>query len=239
MQDALEAFVLLTLPDTSLTSGGKTENGTLNLACVTLANPEATSNRDRDIYLVLRVNIAETPVDPNRIVQRTDTPVFRTYTFSGTQFDSLDITLRVKVPSRGSDPELLDKLDTFDNILEQYIADFRRPTSAPEPDAVALSKVPSSFDITRGEKDLRGHIVMINEDTGEVVGEVQDKYKVHEDPSMYDKGRQNDPVVIEIPEPTTTESDANALEAFAHLVPPDQHNWITKSASIVGWVFDP
>lgn len=235
MQDTPEAIVLLTLPDTSLSFGGKTENGALNLECVTLANPEATSDYDRDIYFVLRVNAAEIPVDPNRIVNRTDTPVFRTYTFSSTQFDPLDITLRVRVPSRGSNPELFDELDTFDNILEQYVTNFRRPTSTLGLDTVYMSENPStSFDITRGEKDLRGHIVMINEDTGEVVGEVQDKYEVHEDPAMYEKGCQNDPVIIEIPEQTTRESDAHALEAFAHLVPPDQHNWITKSASIVG-----
>jgi len=235
MQNAPEAFLLLTLPDSSLTLVGKTENGSLNLECVNVPNPEAAKEQ-RDVYLVLQVNATEVPIDPGRIVTRADTPIFRSYTFAGTQLEPADIVLRVKVPSQGSSPELSDKLEAFDSILEQYVTDFRRTGN--RPDALTETPIPSTqsarLGVTSGQKDLRGHLVLINEETGEVIGEVQENFRINEDPALYEAGHQNDPVIIEIPEQTTRESDSNALEAFAHIVPPDQQNWITKSAGIVG-----
>jgi hypothetical protein len=75
---------------------------------------------------------------------------------------------------------------------------------------------------------------MINEETGEVVGEVEDRFRIQEDPVLYERGHENDPVFIEIPdEAGLREGDANALAAFARIVPPDQQDWITKSATIV------
>ena len=233
MQNAPEAFLLLTLPDSSLTLVGKTENGSLRLECVNMPNPEAAKEQ-RDVYLVLQVNTTEVPIDPGRIVTRADTPIFRTYTFAGTQLEPADIVLRVKVPSV-SNPELSDKLEAFDSILEQYVADFRRPANRGTETPIPPIQ-PAGLGVTSGEKDLRGHLVLINEETGDVIGEVQENFRINEDPAMYEAGRQNDPVIIEIPEQTTRESDSNALEAFARLVPADQQNWITKSASIVGWV---
>src|SRR6266545_2242655 len=237
MQDVPEAFLLLTLPDSSLTLLGKTENGSLGLECVTVPNPEA--KEQRDVYLVLRVNATEVPIDPGRVVTRTDTPIFRSYTFTGTQLEPADVVLRVKVPDQGVlNPELPDQLEAFDSILEQYVTDFRRPVN--RADALSEAPIPptqsAGLGVTSGEKDLRGHLVLINEENGEVIGEVQENFRIKEDPALYEAGHQNDPVIIEIPEETTRESDANALEAFAILIPPDQQNWITKSASIVRWV---
>ena len=234
-----DAFILLTLPDSSLTLGGRSENGVLNLECVTVPNPEATNKQQRDVYLVLRVNATEIPLDPTRIINRTDTPFFRSYTFARTESEPSEILLRVKVPSQGTgiNPELTEKLDTFESILEQYAVEFRRPsTSGPIPYQNAPDVPPktqsATFGVAKGEKDFRGHLVMVNEDTGEIIGEIQDNIQIHEDPAMYEVGHRNDPVIIEVPEETTRQSDANARQAFASLIPPDQQNWVTKSASM-------
>ena len=80
---------------------------------------------------------------------------------------------------------------------------------------------------------------MINEDTGEVVGEVEDRFKIKEDPLMHEKGHEHDPVIIEVPEETTRQADANVLEAFARIVPPEQRNWITSSANVVRYARPP
>ncbi|KIM49553.1 hypothetical protein M413DRAFT_438742 [Hebeloma cylindrosporum] len=229
-----EAFVLLTLPNATLKSTGFAEVGVLNLECVTLPIPEAKSTEERTVYLVLRLNNSEIPIDPDRVVERSDVADMRTYTFAETPSDPTHLILTLKGPR--SDAEFVERLNTFDNILEQYAVNFKGTSSAnaglgsaPAPPAFTTREIGS----VTSNKDLRGHLVMINEDTGEVVGEVEDRFRIREDPVMYEKGHENEPVIIEVAEESNVESDANALEAFARMVPPDQQNWITKSASIV------
>jgi len=227
-----EAFLLLSLPDAILKSTGFAEAGVLNLECVTLPIPEAKSAEERTVYLLLRLNNSEIPVDPDRMVERTDVAGTRTYTFAETPSDPTHLTLTLKGPRPGSsDFDFVEKLDTFDNILEQYVVNFKRASA----DSVARtsSAYTTGIGSVTSNKDLRGHLIMINEDTGEVVGEVEDRFRIQEDPVMYEKGHENEPVIIEVAEESHIESDANALKAFARMVPPDQQNWITKSASVV------
>lgn len=221
-----EAFVLITIPNSSLydSSTGYTDSGTLALECVTMSIPEAL--HDRDVYLVLRLNTSELPIDPARVVQRRDGTESRIYTFQAIPQDPAELVLTIRL-DRG-DPQQQEDLDTFESILAQYVADLRGLGQQPS----APQNLGSS-GITRGDKDLRGHLVMVDEKTGEVVGEIEDRFRITEDPVMYEKGHENDPVIIDVPEVSTREDDANALEAFARIVPPDQHNWITKSASVV------
>ena len=234
-----EAFVLLSLPDATLKSTGFAEVGVLNLECVTLPIPEAKSAEERTVYLILRLNNYEIPIDPDRVVERTDIAGTRTYTFAQTPSDPTHLILTLKGPRPGSsDVESVEKLDTFDNILEQYVINFKGASTANGPNGPSLgAPTPSAHTTGIGSvtsnKDFRGHLVMINEDTGEVVGEVEDRFRIREDPGMYEKGHENEPVIIEVAEESNIESDANALEAFARMVPPDQQNWITKSASVV------
>ena len=181
---------------------------------------------------MLQVNKSEIPLDPARVITRSDTPAFRSYTFAGIDTEPTEILLRVMVSQHNV--ELADKLDTFESILEQYAVEFRRPSIGAAvsnqfaPDLAPKTPTPT-LGIAKGEKDFRGHLIMINEDTGEIVGEIQDKIQIHEDPSMYAPGHHKDPVIIEVPE---ERPDANALQAFARLVPPDQQNWVTRSASV-------
>ncbi|KAF8163687.1 hypothetical protein B0H34DRAFT_765375 [Crassisporium funariophilum] len=228
-----EAFVLLNLQDATLSSSGITENGVLSLQCVTLSHPDSQSTEERDVYLVLSLNASETPIDPARVIQRTDVPGVRTYHFAGTQIDPTELVLTLKTPvPEGSHPQRSENLETFDNIIAQYAVDFRGSRSGTSPTIAPIQGQKPGVSLT-GNKDLRGHLVMINEDTGEVVGEVEDRFRIREDPIMHEKGHENDPVIIEVPEQSTRESDATTLEVFARIVPPDQQTWITKSASIV------
>ncbi|KAF8968303.1 hypothetical protein BDZ97DRAFT_1755350 [Flammula alnicola] len=230
-----EAFALLSLPNASLSGSDiSTETGVLNLECVTVPHPESTKGEDCDVYLVLRLNIFETPIDPARVVTRTDDRRTRTYTFANTPSDPGQLTLSVKVPfPEGTDIELAEKLETFDSILEQYVAEFHGPSANVPSIAPVAQGQTAGIGAVNGNKDLRGHLIVINEDTGEVIGEVEDKFRIKEDPAMFEKGHENDPVVIEVSDAYTRVSDANALEAFASIIPPDQQNWISKSASII------
>ena len=227
-----EAFVLITIPNSSLydSTTGFTESGTLALECVTMSIPEAL--HDRDVYLVLRLNTSELPIDPARVVQRRDGTESRIYTFQEIPQDPAELVLTIRLDR--CDAQQQEDLDTFESILAQYVADLRG--LGQQPSAANASLAPQNLEssgITRGDKDLRGHLVMVDEKTGEVVGEIEDRFRITEDPVMYQKGHENDPVIIDVPEVSTKEDDGNAFEAFARIVPPDQQNWITKSASVV------
>ncbi|KAF5344227.1 hypothetical protein D9756_011254 [Leucocoprinus leucothites] len=205
MQAVPEAFLLLTLPNCTLQIKDFSETGALGLQCVTVPLPDASSDTDRDVYLVFRLNMSETPVDPARIIQRKDTHAARIYTFYGTPAEPNELVLTVPCPPGDAN------------------------TEAPTP---AIPDHPPPTYVS-DQKDLRGHLVMINEETGEVIGEVEDRFRIQEDPVMYQRGHENDAVVIEVPDEVgLREGDANALAAFARIVPPDQQDWITKSATI-------
>ncbi|EAU88380.1 hypothetical protein CC1G_05146 [Coprinopsis cinerea okayama7 len=240
-----EAFALLVLPNVSLTQNRETDTGTLSLECVTVPHPGASSGVERDVYLVLRLNTSETPLDPERIVQRIDGPTVRIYNFYGSATDPTEINLTFHL-SHNNPPGYLEDLDTFESILAQYHADLRGSSyngaaGGSEKGATSggplkattksLGTVPIG-GVTK-DKDLRGHLVMVDESTGEVVGQVEDRFRIREDPIMHTRGHENDPVVIEVSEESPADSDANALEAFARVVPPDQQNWITKGATVV------
>jgi len=212
MLSSPEVFLLLSLPDATLQSTGITEVGVLNLECVALPIPQAKSAEERTVYLVLRLNNCEVPIDPDRVIERRDVAGTRTYTFAETPSDPTHLTLTLKCPGPGSsDIEFVEKLNTFDNILEQYVVNFKGPStdsvaSTPSAHAAGIGSVTSN-------KDFRGHLVAIDEATGEVVGEVEDRFIIREDPVMDENGHENEPVIIEVTEKSNIESSANALEA--------------------------
>lgn len=236
---APEAFVLLTLPETTLTAPDVKESGTLNLVCVTVHHPDAPAEADRDVYLMMRVGDVETPIDPAGTIERTDEPGSRTYTFHSTDIYPADRVL--KVPTKGSDQYLAEDLETFDSLLSQYGelrgANSTVPSRTPSPSSAAgeekSADKPGNPTVYDG--DLRGHIVAINQDTGEVIGQLDDKhFKLHEDPKMHEQGHEDDAVYIEVPENLTpAQEDANAMQMFIQAIPPDEQDWITKSATIV------
>jgi spartin len=250
-----EAFALLVLPNITLTTGqpphAHAQTGVLALECVTVPHPGGTTGSERDVYLVLRLNTSETPLDPERIVQRVDKPAAREYIFHGTANDAEEV--RVNFPITGSTPPgYMEDLDTFESIIGQYHGDVRtgnpadpfadskfgagRPVPPPPtqkgPPPLSMGNV-SVGGVAKGDADLRGHLVMIDESTGEIVGQVEDRLRIHEDPMMHTRGHENDPVVIEVAEQSPEDEDANALEAFARYIPPEEQNWVTKGASVV------
>lgn len=235
-----DGFLLLTLPNTTLTANGTSESGTLYLECITVQVPDTSAVVDRDVYLILRINSIETPIDPARVIYRTDGSGWRTYTFYGTETDPTELVLTISPPTPSQSNVLFkEDLETFESILAQY-ADLRG-----SPDSVNVTNPIATVPIGRsdiigsgfpgGHGDLRGRLVAVNEDTGEVVGEFDDvKFRVQEDPILHQKGHENDAVIIEVPETRSgEEQDATALQMFIRAVPPDQQDWLTKSATVV------
>jgi spartin len=209
-----EAFVLLNIPNATLVARGSTYRGVLALECVTVSAVQTSGSNTptRDVYLVLRIDSFETPLDPSRSIQCSISTGFRHYSFSGGNGENL--TVDFPKPSE-HESHLQEDFDTFDSILAQY-AEFRGPQTNPAS--------PRGFG---KQEDLRGHLVLVNEDSGEIVGELDNQIVVQEDSSLNEKGREKEPVVIELPE----EDDARAI--FVHAIPPEDADIITKSASLI------
>jgi len=231
-----EAFLLLALPNATIRSPATTESGVLNLKCVNVGQGH--------VFLVLSINTFETPIDPCRVIHLSrPVPGQRTYTFDGTDDDPSDLVLTITSPPT-ADAVFLEDLETFDGILAQY-ADFRHPapavfsnsatTSLPV-GSVAISPPPlppltqASLGVPGGAHgDLRGQLILVNEESGEMVGSVDKKLNIYEDPILHERGHENDVVIIEVPEG----KDVDALEMFARAVPPEEQDWITKSATVI------
>jgi spartin len=215
-----EAFVLLTLPNATLKAGNATYDGILALECVTISipQPEDTQTPTRDVYLVLRMKSFETPLDPSRTIRCSSENGFRYYWFLGGSGEEVVVGLH---EPNVREPHIQEDLDTFDGILAQY-AGFRSTGQ----------NLASSAGSEKSE-DLRGRVVIVNEDSGEVVGELDNQFVIQEDPTLTDKGREKEPVIIEIPE---GDGDS-ARAAFVHAIPPEEQDIIMKGASLVRYVF--
>jgi spartin len=226
MLSAPEAFQLLTLPNATISNATTIQTGTLALECVTIAVPPRHSGRpdQRDVYLVLKLNTYETPLDPTRVVEfSVDRNGVRSYRFLGTETDPSVLILSITPTT--NDQHILEDLETFEGILIQYASEVRGRTHPAQP--ATTSKDDSALG------DLRGHLVLINEDNGEVVGQVDQKFHIREDPRLHEKGRENEPVVIEVPEDDSAYDEGTPLEVFARYVPPEEGDWMTKGATVV------
>ncbi|THU96322.1 hypothetical protein K435DRAFT_819454 [Dendrothele bispora CBS 962.96] len=210
------------------------------MECVTLP-ASAQASLERDVFIVLRVNALEVPLDPGRVISVESVNSHgRSYVLHGSYADPTELHLTVTFSSHflggGIPIHEQEDLETFESILSQY-ADFRGVSDDANvsPSSSQLSEKIMFNRDGPNDSRLRGQLVLVNEDTGEVVGEVEKKLNVKEDPSLAEKGHEKDPVVIEIPEgisPTET-----AIEVFARTVPPEEQNWMTTGATLVRWVY--
>ncbi|KAF5373121.1 hypothetical protein D9758_001486 [Tetrapyrgos nigripes] len=233
-----QAFVLLTLSNASLTTPGSTEHGALVLECVTLS-ATAKQSLERDVFLVLRINQIEVPLDPGRVITvKSINSNGRSYVLQGSYADPTELHLTVSFSSHflggGIPLHEQEDLETFESILSQY-ADFH---GVSEDSSISpISSQPSEKILYNrdGPNDsrIRGQLVLVNEDTNEVVGEVERKLKVNEDPALAEKGHEKDPVIIEIPE--RSEHTETAIEAFARTIPKEDQNWMTTGATLVSY----
>ncbi|OJT13433.1 hypothetical protein TRAPUB_10031 [Trametes pubescens] len=265
-----EAFVLLHIPEVVLHNAGATEQGTLALECVALApdNDDKTaplaaslSADDRSLYLVLRLNSLELPLDPTRPISvHVANDGARTYTFQST--DTLPIEgptpvyLTVPIPSR-PDAHRAETIEAFDHILAQYaeVEGFPPSPILPAQHPAGQGDATSSSQTRDSKKeDMHGKLVLMDEESGEVVGELPHRVHIKEDPALAraEKGKDGAPapVLLELPPDvydaytgqgasvlpyhTTPQSDVEeAREIFVQAIPPEDQDWMTKSATII------
>ena len=221
---SFEAFTLLTLPVTTLNIGHQSHSGPLELTCVSLAVEGGKDMQGdypslhQEIYLVVRVRGQDTPIDPSRPITFSYDNATRSYVF-GTA-DGSTGTLYLPTPSP-NEAVVLDDQNTFHGILAQY-ADLKESSSS-------SSQIGTVPDKTVSHEAARGRLVFVDDNTGEVVGELDNKLRINEDPALSTPGAENAAVVIEI-------ADDEAQEVFARVIPPEERDWITNSATLVRYV---
>ncbi|TBU43802.1 hypothetical protein BD309DRAFT_893678 [Dichomitus squalens] len=266
-----EAFVLLHIPEVSLSTSNTSEHGTLALECVTLATDStdkdaplaaSLSASDRSLILVLRLGTLELPLDPARAISlHIAADGTRTYTFHSdvgqpgvppADKESSFIRLTVPIPSR-PDTHRAESVEALDHILAQY-ADFDWETEGgPYHDAPPHEDGTEAPNPT--QEDLRGKLVLMDEASGEIVGELPNRVNIKEDPALADKEKatakdgEPAPVMVELPEemydaytghgasvvPYVEPSSEleEAREIFVRAIPPEDQDWMTKSATLI------
>lgn len=226
-----DAYVLVSIPNATLTSPSSgTLTGQLALEYVTFSIPTSAS-AERDVLLVLRlgddpdsVSGFEAPLDPARTVIATVLPSgARRYVFHATRDDS-EFTLTL--------PEATEDVELFHSVLVGYSSDLRGGG-----DAAALFPAAGPHYPQR-EENLRGRFILVNEDNGEVIGELDESIRAREDPSLgeTETGHENDPVVVELPEDDTLDGLRN-VEVLVRTVPPEDRDWMMRSALFARYVF--
>ncbi|KZT74158.1 hypothetical protein DAEQUDRAFT_807844 [Daedalea quercina L-15889] len=257
-EDSMSANVLLALPEATLRTQSTPTTGTVYLQYLSFALPSgsaASATSERSAYLIVRLNDIEFPIDPNRPIARNITPDgTHVYTFIlddyaahslGLKGDTIPISLSLRsLP----EPARIDAIETFDQILGQYAGWEGASGGVQQSTGVNLHE--------GGDKpeDLRGRLVLMDETTGEMVGEVPHQLPIHEDPALVQVDEAEAgmgtahaaPVVLELPpdvydaytgqqtaEGTAAAELSEAREIFVRAVPPEQQDWITKSASLL------
>lgn len=114
--------------------------------------------------------------------------------------------LTLQPPSSIGDTE---DLETFEVLLQQY---------------GSLQEVDPSDSKRDDTKDLKGRLVLVDEDDGEIVGTLGDQFSIREDPDV-SRGEKT-PVVIEMPE-------EGEREIRVHAMDPEEQDFIIKSAQFI------
>jgi len=186
------------------------------------ANPFAdVSDPTIDLWLVLQVGTYETTLLPTqKITVGTSASGGRTFTipsdiFSGNNNAAIMLTLPV---AANKDDE--DDVQTFEVLLKQYgclplqevpEVDGQSAVASESPgDLPALGNKSALFS-TSGAPPLptrslapstedtkaQGRLVLVDSASGEVVGEIDQTVKVEEDPALSEKGKEQQPVIID------------------------------------------
>lgn len=195
------------------------------------ANPFSPSPADpavptHDFWLVLQVGTFEMPVVPGQQLIPTPepTPEGIVYTVPSPSVPNAFLSITVPRPASAAD---MEDLDSFETLLRQY------KSLGVEATALANVTVPPIGSAARnnrydqeGDEDYRGKLVLINEDSGEVIGQLDQELSV-EDGQRLAKDDQNRPVILDFGHVI----DGYAPSVKVQRVPEaEMDDWMLKSA---------
>lgn len=241
-----DAFLLLSFPIATLERQRDVPvTGPLYLECVTISAARSPFP-DRDVYLLIKSGHLEIPVDPYRRVTASIGHHSHVYTFQATDSDS-EFSISIPFPRN---PVASRDLETFNHILTQYVGQFseeRDGQDIPHHLDRKIDPARPPVSSTNGHEydDLRGHLVLINESDGTVLGDLDHEFKINEDPALTRDLPEDAPVVIELPPdydaatavrakvPGEEFVSMTAREAFVHAVPPEERDALTSTATLI------
>jgi len=240
-----DAFLLLSLPRATLErQKDRPVTDSLYLECVTISGRQSPFP-DRDVYLVIRLGHLEIPVDPSRMVTASMGRDSHVYTFLATDSEP---KFSISIPFQYN-PIASQDLETFNHILTQYVTGFSEERDGQhiphhldrKVDTPALQAPANELEY----EDLRGHLVLINESDGTVLGDLDHEFKITEDSTLIRDLPENAPVVIELPPDYDTATAVRgkipgeefmpmtSREAFVRAVPPEERDALTETAALV------
>ena len=256
MSPTSDAFILVTIPNATLTSSSTgTLTGQLVLEYVTFDVPtSAQVAQDVLLVLVLRSSgnntvLFEAPLDPARALSVSSVPppsslgvARQRYVFHATRDDT---EFTVELPENGNNAG--DDIELFRSVLVGYITDVRvngeqlqlQQSALPPPAPATLAgpaPVAGAGAIVGADEDLRGRFVLMNEDDGEIVGTLDRSVRVVEDPSLEESGREKDTLVVEVPEGADIHDGLLEEEVLVSTIPPEERDWMLKTAVFVRYV---
>jgi len=241
-----EGFLLLTIDRVNLASTSPNYPtipiGLLSLECVTIPLFENADPSQRDVWLVLRIDLpnqpAKTSTSPSgsgglelalpatqHIIHNRS---INTYTLPLTGPGAIlgDATLTITLPTPSSAGSQED-YETLEVIFAQYaVLQSISPPSGPPPTIAGGAPPPLEQD-----GDLKGKLVLVDDENGQIVGELSDNVQVHEDEAMRfpPKGHEKDPVLVELKD----EKEGGRTGAFVHPVTVDESDFLMRTAGLV------
>jgi len=251
MSSQLSSYTLLSIANVKL---HPSETGLLSLECINASD----SGKEHSMHLVVQLNEHNFPIDPASPVSLViSDDGERTYTIqptNGGKQSVREVKLIIPCPTE-DESHLIEDIETFDHVLAQY-AGFSWRTEDGTPTDPAPSYATAIKTGTHvSDPSLRGHLVLMDESSGEVIGGVQDKLaglSIKEDPavSAQDKGlnagQDAGPVVLELPPDiydaytgaarvgeSEGEEFREAREIFVRSIPVEEQDWMTRSATLI------
>ena len=235
-----EGLLLLTIDGASLSSTSPNYPtipvGLLSLECVTIPISETAADpSEHDLWLVLRIDPSNQPADlstssPDGSLELAllatqhiihDTSI-NTYTLPltgpGAIYGGTTLTIVLPTPS---DSTLQEDYETLEVIFAQYaVLQTVAHPSEPPPTYAAL---PLQYD-----GDLKGKLVLVDDENGQVIGELPENIQVQEDEAMKSppRGHEKGPVVVEMGD----EKEGGGTGVFIHPITVDESDFLMRTA---------
>ena len=145
--------------------------------------------------------------------------------------------VQLEVPPDPANPASFQDLETMEVVLAQYgvLHDMEGPLVEKDRGAAELSDTKYGPDDRSGTSELKGRLVLMDEDDGEVVATLDEAVQIKEDISLAAVGHQKDPVVVDLP--GDEHERAGRTQAYAHPASPEEHDMLMKTAGLIRCVF--
>ncbi|OXG55021.1 hypothetical protein J010_00360 [Cryptococcus neoformans] len=240
--EGMEAYVLLTIDHANVKQVFEGEEmdlakGQLSVQCVSLpippeighqtANPFARSPSDppiptQDFWLVLHVGATfELVATPGQMFKPYAQGDQITYEMTSKDIPGASLLFSTPYPKSGSDLEILKSLEL---LLHQY--------GCLAPEATALSGISTAQNTDQpsltAPDELRGKLVLVNEDNGEIIGQMDQQLELQEDSKIAQESKLN-PVILDFGQ---FREGQEALRVKVKTIPEkDLDDWLLRGAN--------